>query len=162
VYPCAGDDRWISLAVETASEWRALVAAMGDPAWARAPELATLAGRIERRAALNQQLAGWTAGFDDHALAARLQAAGVAAAPVLTVGDLLADPHYRARDTFIEVEHPLGYRETIYGAYVKLSRTPAVVRPGPWIGQDNEHVFKQILGLDEARYEELVAAQVIF
>jgi benzylsuccinate CoA-transferase BbsF subunit len=162
VFPCAGDDRWISLAVQTDAEWRALVEAMGNPAWAEDTELVTLAGRIERRVSVNRHLAEWTAGFEDRALSARLQAAGVAAAPVLDVGDLLADPHYRARDTFIEVEHPLGYRETIYGAYVKLSRTPAVVRPGPWIGQDNEHVFKDILGLDDARFEELVAAQVIY
>lgn len=161
VFPCAGDDRWISLAVGSDAEWRALVAAMGDPAWAREPALATLAGRLEHRAALNEHLAAWTAGFDDRELADRLQAVDVAAAPVLNVADLLGDPHYRARDTFIEVDHPLGYRETIYGAYVKLGRTPAVVRPGPWIGQDNEHVFKEILGLDDARYAELVAAKVI-
>lgn len=162
VFPCAGDDRWISLAVETDAEWRALVAAMGNPDWASAATFATLPGRLAGRDGLNARLGAWTAGFDDRELATRLQAVGVAAAPVLDVGDLLADPHYRARGTFIEVDHPLGYRETIYGAYVKLSRTPAVVRPGPWIGQDNEHVFRHILGLDEARYEALTKAQIIY
>ena len=43
--------------------------------------------------------------------------------------------------------HPLGFRETIYGAYVKTSRTDADIRPGPAIGQDNERVFKDILAL---------------
>ncbi len=162
VFRCAGDDRWISLAVETDTEWRELVASMGDPAWAAAPDLATLRGRLARREWLNARLGEWTAGFDDRELANRLQAAGVAAAPVLNVADLLDDPHFRARSTFIEVDHPLGYRETIYGAYVKLSRTPAVVRPGPWIGQDNEHVFRHLLGLDETRYAELQKAQVIY
>ncbi len=162
VFPCAGDDRWISIAVEHDDEWRALVSAMGDPEWARASGLDTREGRLADIESLHARLAEWTAGFDDRALADTLQAAGVAAAPVLTIADLLEDPHYRARETFIEVDHPLGYRETIYGAYVKLSRTPAVVRPGPWIGQDNDHVFRDLLGLDEERYEALKQAQVIY
>jgi benzylsuccinate CoA-transferase BbsF subunit len=86
----------------------------------------------------------------------------VAAAPVLNVADLLHDPHYRARGTFIEVRHPLGFDETIYGAYVKTSRTEAKVRTGPIIGQDNEHVFRELLGMPEARYRQLVEEQVIY
>jgi benzylsuccinate CoA-transferase BbsF subunit len=91
-----------------------------------------------------------------------LQAAGVAAAPVLNVGDLLHDPHYQARKTYIEVDHPLGFRETIYGSYVKLSHSPVTVRPGPVIGQDNDYVFKEILGLSTERYAELVERKVIY
>jgi benzylsuccinate CoA-transferase BbsF subunit len=86
----------------------------------------------------------------------------VAAAPVLDVADLLHDAHMKARGTFIEVENPLGYRETLYGSYVKLSRSPVEVRPGPAIGQDNEFVFKEILGLSQERYNELVESKVIY
>ncbi|HEM45669.1 MAG TPA: CoA transferase, partial [Alphaproteobacteria bacterium] len=162
VFPCAGDDRWISIAVETDAQWQALVAAMGSPGWARAAEWTTLAGRLAGIETLHAKIGEWTAGFDDRTLARELQAVGVPAAPVLNVADLLDDPHYRARETFIEVEHPLGYRETIYGAYVKMDRTPAVVRPGPWIGQDNDRVFLDLLGLDPARYEQLKKDRVIY
>jgi benzylsuccinate CoA-transferase BbsF subunit len=161
VFPCAGDDRWISIAVFDDAEWRALVRAMGAPAWASAPALATHAGRLAALDAIDEQLAAWTRGFDDRVLAARLQAEGVAAAPVLGVADLLGDPHYRARGTFVEVEHPLGFRETIYGAYVKTSRTRARVEPGPAIGRDNERVFLDLLGLTPERYRELVDRKVI-
>lgn len=162
VFRCAGDDRWISLAVETDEEWRALVGAMGDPEWARSTALQSRPGRLAEIDAVHAKIGEWTGDFDDRQLAERLQAAGVAAAPVLNVADLLDDPHYRARETFIEVDHPLGYRETIYGAYVKLSRTPAVVRPGPWIGQDNDYVFRELLGLDADRYAALQKAEVIY
>ena len=93
------------------------------PAWAQAPEFATPAARVENIDALHERLAEWTRAFNDYELAHLLQRHGVAAAPVLNVADLLHDPHYRARGTFIEVTHPLGFRETIYGAYVKTSRT---------------------------------------
>jgi len=162
VFPCAGEDRWISIAVVEDDEWRGLVRAMGEPDWASAPGLAGAAGRIEHLDEIHEKLGAWTRDFDDRELAERLQAEGVAAAPVLNVADLLHDPQYRARETFVEVEHPLGFRETIYGAYVKTSRSKARVEPGPAMGRDNEHVFTKLLGLSEERYRELVAQEVIF
>ncbi len=84
------------------------------------------------------------------------------ATPVLNVADLLSDPHYKARDTFVEVEHPLGFTETIYGAYVKMSRSAPRVRPGPAIGADNERVLKGLLGLSDLEYDRLVAEQVLY
>lgn len=162
VFPCLGDDRWISIAVHTEPEWAGLVSAMGEPEWARAEQFATLQARIANIDALHARLAEWTVQHDDRALAEQLQRHGVAAAPVLNVGDLLQDPHYASRNTFLEVEHPLGFRETIYGAYVKMSRTPPDVRPGPRIGQDNDHVFRDILGLSEERYRDLVERKIIY
>jgi benzylsuccinate CoA-transferase BbsF subunit len=162
VFRCAGEDRWISIAVLSDGEWRGLVEAMGGPDWAAAPELATANGRAQRIDDVHERVAAWTAAHDDRELAARLQRHGVAAAPVLNVADLLADPHYRARGTFIEVQHPLGFRETIYGAYVKTSRTEAHVRTGPCMGQDNDRVFTTLLGLPGERYRELITNQVIY
>jgi benzylsuccinate CoA-transferase BbsF subunit len=162
VFPCAGDDRWISIAVMTEDEWLRLVTAMGNPEWAQAPEFSCAAGRVRHIEALHARLAEWTCSGNDYELAQMLQRHGIAAAPVLNVADLYNDPHYRARGTFVEVTHPLGFRETIYGAYVKTSRTEAKVTPGPAIGQDNEYVCKEILGLSEERYRELIAQQVIY
>jgi benzylsuccinate CoA-transferase BbsF subunit len=162
VFPCAGDDRWIAIAVTSDDAWRGLVGAMDSPAWASDAAYAALPGRLAASAAIHEALAAWTAGYDDYALAARLQQAGVAATPVLNVADLLRDPHWRARGTFIEVRHPLGFDETIYGAYVKTSRSAIEVRTGPRIGQDNEKVFKGLLGMDDARYQALVDAKTIY
>jgi benzylsuccinate CoA-transferase BbsF subunit len=162
VFPCAGEDRWISIAVVDQREWQGLLAAMGDPEWARVPGFADMQRRLENLDDLHARLARWTADFGDRELAERLQRHGVAAAPVLNVADLLHDPHYRARGTFIEVQHPLGFQETIYGAYVKTSRTRVSVRPGPCIGQDNDHVFRELLGIAEERYRELVDAEIIY
>jgi benzylsuccinate CoA-transferase BbsF subunit len=162
VFPCSGDDRWISISVEEESEWKALVAVMGSSDWADSPEFSSLQGRLKHIEMLHEQMALYTQGCDDRKLTEKLQAAGVAAAPVLNVGDLLHDPHFKARNTFIEVDHPLGFRETIYGSYVKLSHSPVTVKPGPVIGQDNEHVFKNVLGLSVDRYNELVKKKVIY
>lgn len=161
VFLCAGDDRWISIAVLTDAEWEGLVRAAGEAAWTLD---ARFADATARRAAIDELhacVAEWTRSWDDHALADELQRHGVAAAPVLNVADLLHHPHYRARRTFIEVVHPLGFTETIYGAYVKTSRTVPDVRPGPAMGQDNDRVLRGLLGLTQDEYARLVADGVI-
>jgi len=162
VFPCAGDDRWISIAVLTDAEWQGLVAATEDAEWAASQSWATNADRLAGIDTLHEELAAWTAAFDDYELAELLQSHGVAAAPVLNVADLLEDPHYRARETFIEVRHPLGFDETIYGAYVKTSRSEARVEPGPVLGRDNDHVFLDLMGLPPQRYEDLVTREIIY
>ncbi len=162
VFSCAGDDRWIAIAVMTDAEWAGLVAATGGANWAADPRYATTAGRLEGIDELHEALAAWTAPQDDRALASRLQAHGVAATPVLDVGDLLTDPQYRARDTFIEVHHPGGFDETIYGAYIKASGFEPPIEPGPVLGRDDEHVFLELMGMDRGRYDQLVSDQVIF
>jgi len=161
VFPCAGDDRWISIAVLQDEEWRGLVRAMGDPEWARANDLATAAARVRRSDDIHERLAAWTREQDAGALTARLQQHGVAAAPVLSVADLLSDPHWHARKTFVEVVHPLGFTETIYGAYVKMSRSQVDVQPGPRMGQDNERVLRDLLGLGADEYQRLLDAKII-
>jgi benzylsuccinate CoA-transferase BbsF subunit len=160
VFPCAGEDRWISIAVENDEEWSGLSKAMGGPEWATAFDSA--AARLNGLDDLHEKLGAWTAGFDDRELAEALQRHGVAAAPVLNVADLLSDPHYQQRQTFIEVTHPLGFKETIYGAYVKMSASEPKIEPGPQIGRDNDHVFKNLLKLDDDEYSRLVDAKVIY
>lgn len=162
VFPCAGDDRWISIAVFTDDEWLGLLRAMGTPGWAAAPEFGTREARIRNIDALHERIAAWTRDQDDYELAALLQRHGVAAAPVANIADLLNDPHYKARGTFIEVQHPLGFKEMIYGSYVKMSRSQPRVRPGPYMGQDNDYVFRELLGLSEERYRQLKEEEVIF
>jgi len=162
VFPCAGDDRWITVAVITDEEWQGLVRAMGDPSWAKGGDLATALGRVARIEILHEKLSEWTRGFDDVELAQRLQGHGVPATPVFHVPDLLNDRHYRARGTFVEVEHPLGFKETIYGGYVKTTGAPPHIRPGPIMGCDNEYVFKELMGIPEARYRTLVENGIIF
>ena len=129
----------------TDDEWQGLVRAMGAPAWATRRALRD-ARRPPRRAStrIHEQLAAWTAGFDDYELAAPPAGAGVAAAPVLNVADLLRDPHYRARGTFIEVAAPARLpRDHLRRLREDQPEPRSRSAPGPRIGQDNERVFRE-------------------
>lgn len=162
VFPCTGDDRWISIAVMDDEEWAGLVAATDNAQWATDERFSSTAGRLADIDDLHEKVAAWTAPQRDYELTALLQSHGVAAAPVLNIADLLEDPQYRARDTFIEITYPLGFDETIYGSYVKMSKSEVPVEPGPILGRDNEHVFLDIVGLSRERYEALVEDHVIY
>ena len=162
VFPCAGEDRWIAIAVHTDEEFRQLADGMGRPDLAEDSKFKTTRDRVTNSKELDEIIADWSRNTDDETLAAELQAKGVAATPVLNVPDLLGNEQFRHRKTFVEFDHPLGFKETIYGPYVKMSDSPGRVRTGPMIGQDNEYVFKELLGIPTERYDELVTAEVIF
>ncbi len=164
VYPCrshgsaeTGDDRWIAITVTNDEEWEALRTAMGDPDWAHAPELATGEGRARQQDLLDSRLGEWTAAFEDSDLFARLQAAGVAAAPVLEASRVLDDPHVQARQLYLpqELQDPIGthlYPRPIYD----FPESPAGIRRPPVaFGQDNEYVYRELLGVGDEEYARL-------
>jgi len=78
-YPCAGEDRWIAIAVRNDAEWQAMARAMGEPAWATEAGFATNAGRVEHQDELDAHIAAWTSAREDYAVMQVLQAAGVPA-----------------------------------------------------------------------------------
>ncbi|MDG2303513.1 MAG: CoA transferase [Candidatus Binatia bacterium] len=162
IYPTSGDDRWISLAVDSDEEWVALVGALEAPSWAMDATLATAEGRRTRRSEIDEQLAAWTAGHERDALVERLAVVGLAVAPVLGIEELTTWPQFAARGLVEELPSFEGERETVYRTPWHLSETPdALTGPSPRVGEHNEYVFKEVLGLGSDRVEELVAQEVI-
>ena len=105
-YPCAGDDQWCVIAVETDAQWHALRSALGNPAWARASALDTLQGRLAQRALIDRELGAFTARYEPRALMDLLQAAGVPAGMVQRSSDHQQDPQLAHRRFFRPLEHP--------------------------------------------------------
>jgi len=88
---------------------------------------------------------------------------GVAAMPSFNVAELVSDPHIRARDCLVEVEHPEVGKHTVLGPPWKLSATPArIARHAPLVGEDNEYVFLELLGMPIEEFATLVGEQVIY
>src|SRR5579859_7244936 len=87
VYPCAGEDRWIAIAVFDNRAWQALVEEMGNPSWAEDVRFSSGEGRCQNQDALDAHIASWTAGQDRYALMHRLQARGITAGAVQRAED---------------------------------------------------------------------------
>lgn len=159
VYPCAGEDQWVAIAVDTDAQWSALVDVLGSPDWAGQAALETTAGRIEAHDEIDAQLADWTCNQTPHAVMDRLTAEGVPAGAVQRSRDLAEDPQYAHRGFHHFLDHPVLGRVPYAGNQFRIpGYAGGPSRPSPLIGQHNLEVFGGILGYSEAEIEALVAA----
>jgi crotonobetainyl-CoA:carnitine CoA-transferase CaiB-like acyl-CoA transferase len=155
-------DTWVAIAVATDEQWRALCDALGHPAWAMAPELATGAGRRAAHDALDDHLAGWCATRTADEVVDLLWPAGVPVAKVLQPHEQPTLPPLQARGFFEEVEHPVAGRIRHRTLPMRFSRGPErlVVRPAPRLGEHNDEVLRGI-GCTDEDLAELEAQGVI-
>jgi len=162
VYPTDQPDRWLTLAVRSDAEWRALAGVLGcDPADAR---YATLSARLQHREELDALLAARLAACDADETAGRLQQAGVCAHVSWNMQDIASDPHLKERRAVTEVSAPDIPPRLAVGAPARFSRTDGVGirRLTPALGQDEEYVFGALLGLSSTQRADLESREVIY
>ncbi|MDY6907312.1 MAG: CoA transferase [Chloroflexota bacterium] len=166
VYPCQGDNKWVAISVTSDEEWRALCRAMGDPPWARDERFADVLGRIRHHDELDQRIAEWTTTRGHYEAMHLLQEAGVPAGALLNCKEILLDPHFNARGKFYKVpqaqaegmEH-LGTR-IVPGPQFIMSQSPPKMERTHVLGEDNDYVFRELLGMSAEEVEQLVAEGV--
>ena len=160
VYPCKGDDRWVALSIWSDDEWRRLRAAMGDPAWARVG-FERADERRARQAELDTHLASWTRERTREDVTAALRAKGLRAAPVETVSELFSDDQLAHRGMWPRGEHPVMGSVALMAPPFTLSATPAHIRrAGPVLGEHNEAVFRDLVGLSSEEYARFASEGV--
>ena len=162
IYPAQGNDAWLTLAAADDTQWQALrLLAPGMP-WAGDARFDHLPGRRAHATELDAALAAWTASQPRDELVARLRAAGIASSPVLSVQEQWRDPHFAARGIKTRVTIPVYGDEDLFRAPWKFSDfEPRIERCGPSLGQHNDFVFGELLGLPAAEIAELKASGVI-
>ena len=164
-YPCRGNDRWIALSVRDDADWQGLCLALGNPGLASDPRFSDPVVRHGSQDELDKIIVTWCQERTQDEAAAELQSRGVPCAPVLDAGQMLADPHLRARGLFEEVAHPegsgLGKREYL-GRGWRLDRADVRIRgPAPDMGEANDFILREMLGLSEAEISHLETEQAI-
>lgn len=173
VYPCAGEDRYIAIAVSDDAQWARLRTAMGDPEWAAAAEYQTRLGRRRNEGTLDAQIAQWTRTQESLALMEKLQAEGVPAGMVSQGSDLNDNGHLQSREfyqntQYWEAERGVKATEWTEGESVswsipaKMSRTPIPFGKYSNIGEDNGYVFGELLGMPDSEIARLEEAGVIY
>jgi len=161
VYRCWGVDHWLALEVHSDEEFAALTNVIGMPELAKDPRFADMASRKENEAELDRIIEEWTRQRDRDWMANEFCRAGIAAASSRDWRDLYADPHLRARNAFVTVDHPeLGKLELV-GAPWKMSDYEMPERYAPLLGEHNDYVLQELLGLSEAEVAELRRNDVI-
>jgi len=161
VYPTA-DGEAVLVAANQDTVFGRLAGVIGRPELATDERYASHAARGVNAAELDEIIAGWTAGLPADDLLERLAAAGIPAGRIYRAQDMLADPHFAARQSIIRVAHPEFGELAMQDVFPRLTGTPGRVRhPGPELGEHNHEVYRDQLGLDDQEIARLRDAGVI-
>ncbi len=163
LYRCAGKDQWVAIAVETEQEWGAFCGAVGHPEWRTDERFADAYARHRHEQEMDELITQWTRERSPGEVAAWLQAAGVAAGPVLDTMGIITNPQLRHRGFFVTPDHPeVGPRE-VMGIPVLFSAIPEKrIEPAPLFDEHNDYVFKELLELSGTEIEQLIEERVIY
>jgi crotonobetainyl-CoA:carnitine CoA-transferase CaiB-like acyl-CoA transferase len=152
-FPCR-DDEWLALSCWSDAEFTALSKVIGAPELPNNPKFATGPARRENKQLLEQLLSAWTRTQSAEGAAEALQAAGVGAYPVVTMKGLFSDPQLIERDHWRVRRHPeMGDQAYAFPGYDLQDQPGDIVAPAFCLGQDNEFVFRDLVGLSEAEMQ---------
>lgn len=162
VFPCKEEETWCCIAVMTEEEWQAFGDVIGNPTWAQDGKFKTLAGRKENEDELESLVAEWTKGYTPKDVMTIMQDNGVPAGIVHPSSGLYEDPQLKHRGFFVELDHAEIGPHHYDGFTFKLSKTPGKLRmPAPCLGEHNEYIYQEILGLSDDEIGDLYAEGVI-
>lgn len=125
------------------------------------PRFTDMPGRLENQDAIKEIFEEWLQDYTMEEAADILLSHGIPAGPILDISQILKDPQVKAREMFVETEHPTLGAVTVNGCAIKLMDTkPSIRKPSPALGEDNESIYKGILGLSDEEYDRLKAEKV--
>jgi benzylsuccinate CoA-transferase BbsF subunit len=158
------EDRWIAFGVFDHAQWRSMVDAMGSPAWAADAKFATHDARKQNEDELETNITAWTRERTAEDVMALLQSKGIPAGVVQNSRDVLeADEHLKARQYYQYLDHPETGHSAYDGAPFRLSKTPGSLRtPAPLLGEHNEYVCKEILGMTDDEIATALIEQALY
>lgn len=163
VYHCAGEDRWVAIAVTNDAEWQALCQVIERSDLASDPRLSHAEGRRQHQDELDAAIAVWTRHQADETAMQRLQAAGVPAGPSLNIVRVYHDPQLRDGGYLSPLQTSDGETRELPGLPWRFVGLDAHhITAAPVLGQDNTYVYQELLGLSEAEMARLVDAQIIY
>jgi crotonobetainyl-CoA:carnitine CoA-transferase CaiB-like acyl-CoA transferase len=144
------------------ADWQGLIAAMGAPAWASDTALASGDARRARAAELDAAVGEWTAELSPAQVAAACQEHGVPSVPLINGQGMTTDPQYVARGFAVGIDQPgIGRIDLEGSAFVGDLFVGPDIRPAPMVGEHTREIAKELLGLDDADVDRLLAAGVL-
>jgi formyl-CoA transferase len=149
-YPCkpGGPSDYVYIYCQD-QMWKAFANAIGQPELLDDPRFRTAEDRWEARAALDALVTGWTQRHTKHEAMQILGDAGVPVGACLDTGEVLADPHLRAREMIVDVDYPGRGRYSTVGMPVKLSDSPCKVERPPLLGEHTGELLTRLCGVPE-------------
>jgi crotonobetainyl-CoA:carnitine CoA-transferase CaiB-like acyl-CoA transferase len=154
------DGRWLAISVGTDAEWSALAAVIERSDLAGEERYTTLAGRQSGHDELDQAIATWAEKRDALAAFHVLQKAGVAASPLMNEALFAEDAHVQAR-RWLQPLHSLDLGTHMQPGPAFRGIDQVWRRGSPSLGEDNEYVYKTVLGISDEEYDRFAAQKIL-
>ncbi|MDP6272982.1 MAG: CoA transferase [Dehalococcoidia bacterium] len=162
-YHCKGDDKWVAIGVTDDAEWKSLCTVIGKPDMADDARLANAGGRRENHDEIDSAIDEWTSAHEDYEAARLLQEAGVTAGPSLDVSRVFDEPQLREGGYFSTHRTSDGEMRDLPGVPWRFEGQPGpYITAAPALGQDNEYVYGELLGISEAEMAALEEQQILY
>lgn len=161
VFRCKGEDRWCAIAVFTEEEWYTFRKAIGNPGWANEERFSTLERRKDNEDELEKYVEEWTSTRSPDEIMKLLQTKGVSAGIVENSEDMHNDPQLEYRNHFRKIDHPEIGVHSIENNGFRLSNEQPKEISAPCLGEHNEFIFKDQLGMSEEEYIQLILDGVL-
>jgi crotonobetainyl-CoA:carnitine CoA-transferase CaiB-like acyl-CoA transferase len=156
------DGRWIALACSSDKMFERLARVMDREDLIAPDRLATVAQRVERREDVNGIVADWMRKYTCDEIVRRCLDGDVPAGPINSVADIFLDPQFQARENLIEREHAKAGKLVVHNVVARLSETPGSVDTlGPDLGQHNDEIYSNLLGLASEDLQRLRSKGII-
>ncbi len=163
VYRCKGSDRWLAIAVTSDEEWRALCGVIGWHDLSDDPSLADAKGRREQQHKIDASITEWTQHHEDYEAMGVLQDAGIPAVPYLSPQRVFTDPQLREGGFFTTLIASDGKQRDLPALGWRFEGGPEPrITAAPVLGQHNNYVYGELLGLSDDEVAQLVEAQIIY
>lgn len=162
-YRCKGKDKWVTIAIKKEGEWKDFCKAIGEPNWCKEERFINAFNRLRNQEELDKLITEWTVNYTPYEVMDILQQVKVAAIPVMNIEDQYTDPHFRERQIYVEVEHPLVGIEPLYANPLRLDKTPYEIRRhAPSLGEHNDYVLGELLGMSKEEIASLQQEKVVY
>lgn len=159
-YKCK--DGYVSISISTEALWRRFTKLIGREDLTNDPRFTGNANRTVNQHYLNNLAAAWAADKTVEEALRVLDEAHIPCGTVQTITEVVGDPQVKAREMVVDVDHPGSGSVPLPGIVIKMSKTPGKIdTPAPQVGQHNEEIFKQLLGLSVEEIDELREKNVI-
>ncbi|MEJ2738613.1 MAG: CoA transferase [Dehalococcoidia bacterium] len=159
-YSCKGDDRWCAIAVMNDTQWNAFCEVVNQD-WTGDSKFSTLLSRKKNEAELDMHINEWTAKFTAEDIEKRMQEAGVPCHVLENIEDNYNDSQLKHRDFLPKLKHSVMGYHTYHKHGFKLSEAEGTWYAGPALGEHNEYVLKELLGMtDEEIADALIAGGI--
>ena len=161
-YRCQGEDEWVTLSIKSDKEWQRFVEVIGNPQWAQDEKFSSILGRLKNQDELDKLIESWTTNRNKHEVMHLLKEAGIAAGAVLDNAEVYNDPHLKERRFWETVDNPDAGVHTYPGRLWKLEDIEMPERRrAPTLGEHNDYVLQDILGLTAGEVAKLEQEGII-